>query len=50
MAPDEVVRKISEDAMARLNSLQGAEFGNAFANAQLCVQTAPVPSSFKARP
>ena len=42
MAPDEDVRKISDDAMARLNSLQGAEFDTAFANAQLRVQTAAV--------
>jgi putative membrane protein len=42
MAPDENVRKISEDAMTRLNSLQGAEFDTAFANAQLRVQTAAV--------
>jgi putative membrane protein len=38
MAPDEDVRKISDDAMARLNSLQGAEFDNA----QVRVQTAAV--------
>ena len=42
MAPDEDVRKIAEDAMTRLNSLQGAEFDTAFANAQLRVQTAAV--------
>jgi putative membrane protein len=42
MAPDEDVRKISEDAMGRLNSLQGAEFDTAFADAQLRVQTATV--------
>ena len=42
MAPDEDVRKISDDAMARLNSLQGAEFDTAFANAQVRVQTAAV--------
>jgi putative membrane protein len=41
MAPDEDVRKISDEAMARLNSLQGAEFDTAFANAQR-VQTAAV--------
>ena len=29
MAPDEDVRKISDDAMARLNTLQGAEFDTA---------------------
>ena len=42
MAPDEDVRKIADDAMARLNSLQGAEFDTAFADAQLRVQTAAV--------
>ena len=42
MAPDEDVRKISGDAMTRLNSVQGAEFDTAFANAQLRVQTAAV--------
>ena len=42
MAPDEEVRKIADDAMTRLNSLQGAEFDTAFADAQLRVQTAAV--------
>jgi putative membrane protein len=42
MAPDEDVRKIAADAMTRLNSLQGAEFDTAFADAQLRVQTAAV--------
>ena len=42
MAPDEDVRKISDDAMARLNSLQGAEFDTAYAAAQLRVQTVTV--------
>jgi putative membrane protein len=42
MAPDEDVRKISGDAMTRLNSLQGAEFDTAFADAQLRLQTAAV--------
>ena len=42
MAPDEDVRKISDDAMARLNSLQGADFDTAFSNAQVRVQTAAV--------
>ena len=42
MAPDENVRKIAEDAMTRLNSLQGAEFDTAFADAQLRVQAAAV--------
>ena len=42
MAPDEDVRKIAGDAMTRLNSLQGAEFDTAYADAQLRVQTAAV--------
>jgi len=42
MAPDEDVRKIADDAMARLNSLQGAKLDTAFANAQVRVQTAAV--------
>jgi putative membrane protein len=42
MAPDEDVRKIADDAMTRLNALQGAEFDTAFAAAQLRVQTAAV--------
>ena len=42
MAPDENVRKIAGDAMTRLNSLQGAEFDSAFADAQLRVQIAAV--------
>ena len=42
MAPDEEVRKIAGDAMTRLNSLQGAEFDTAFADAQLRLQTAAV--------
>ena len=42
MAPDEDVRKISDDAMGRLNTLQGAEFDTAFAAAQLRVQTVTV--------
>ena len=42
MAPDEDVRKLAEDAMMRLNSLQGAEFDAAFATAQLRVQTVVV--------
>lgn len=40
MAPDEDVRKIANNAMARLNSLQGAEFDTAFADAHVRVQTA----------
>lgn len=42
MAPDEDVRKIADDSMTRLNSLQGAEFDKAFADAQVRVQTAAV--------
>jgi putative membrane protein len=42
MAPDEDVRKISDEAMARLNSVQGAEFDTAYATAQVRVQTAAV--------
>lgn len=42
MAPDEDVRKIAGDAMTRLNSLQGAQFDTAFAEAQQRVQVAAV--------
>jgi putative membrane protein len=42
MAPDEDVRKIADDAMTRLNSLQSAEFDTAYVDAQLRVQTAAV--------
>ncbi len=42
MAPDEDVRKIADEAMARLNSVQGAEFDTAYATAQVRVQTAAV--------
>jgi len=42
MAPDEDIRKFTNEAMARLNSLQGAEFDTVFANAQQRVQTAAV--------
>ena len=42
MAPDAEVRALANDAMARLNSLQGAEFDSAYADAQLRVQTAAV--------
>jgi len=48
--------KISDDAMVRLNSLQGAEFDTAFAAAQLRVQTAavdqtvPIPRTARAAP
>ena len=42
MAPDEDGRKIADDSMSRLNSLQGAEFDKAYANAQVRLQTAAV--------
>ena len=42
MAPDEDVRKIADDAMTRLNSLQGTDFDKAYADAQVRVQTAAV--------
>ena len=42
MAPDAEIRALADEAMARLNSLQGAEFDTAFANAQLRVQTVVV--------
>jgi putative membrane protein len=42
MAPDEDVRKLADDSMARLNSLQGAEFDKAYADAQVRLQTAAV--------
>src|SRR5215510_8398905 len=42
VAPDEDVRKIAGDAMTRLNSIQGAEFDTALADARLRVQTAAV--------
>lgn len=42
MAPDAEVRAIADEAMTRLNSLQGAEFDTAFANAQQRVQTVTV--------
>jgi hypothetical protein len=42
MAPDEDVRKIANDAMTRLNSLQGADFDKAYADAQVRLQTAAV--------
>ena len=35
MAPDEDVRKIADEAMTRLNSLQGAEFDTAFGGCAL---------------
>lgn len=42
MAPDEDVRKLADDAMSRLNSLQGAEFDKAYADVQVRLQTAAV--------
>ena len=42
MAPEENFQKMDDDATARLNSLQGAEFDTAYAAAQLSVQTAAV--------
>ena len=42
MAPDEDVKKIADDAMSRLNSLQAAEFDKAYADAQVRLQTAAV--------
>ncbi|WP_422001064.1 DUF4142 domain-containing protein [Reyranella sp.] len=42
LAPDETVRKMANDAMARLNTLQGAAFDTAYANAQVAIQTAAV--------
>ena len=42
MAPDEDVRKIADDAMTRLNSLQGTDFDKAYADAQVRVQSAAV--------
>ena len=42
MAPEEDVRKLADDAMSRLNSLQGAEFDKAYADVQVRLQTAAV--------
>ena len=42
MVPDAEIRALADEAMTRLNSLQGAEFDTAFANAQLRVQTVVV--------
>ena len=39
MAPDAEVRALADEAMARLNSLQGAEFDTAYVDAQLRLQT-----------
>jgi putative membrane protein len=41
-APEENVRAIANDAMTRLNSLQGRDFDRAFADAQVRLQTAAV--------
>ena len=42
MAPDEQVRILTDEAMGRLRSLQGAEFDAAFADAQLRLQAVVV--------
>jgi putative membrane protein len=42
LASDENVRSIAENAMTRLNSLQGAEFDKAYADSQVRLQTAAV--------
>jgi putative membrane protein len=41
-APDEDVRKIADDSMNRLNTLQGVDFDRAYADAQVRLQTAAV--------
>jgi putative membrane protein len=41
-APDENVKAIADNAMSRLNSLQGSDFDKAYADAQVRVQTAAV--------
>lgn len=41
-APDDNVKSIADNAMSRLNSLQGSDFDKAFAEAQVRVQTAAV--------
>lgn len=41
-APDENVKSLADNAMSRLNSLQGADFDRAYADAQVRVQTAAV--------
>ena len=45
MAPDENVRKIADDAMARLNSLQGAEFDSATPTHSCACKPRPPPST-----
>jgi putative membrane protein len=42
LAPDANIRSMTQDAMARLNSLQGAAFDTAFADAQVRLQAAAV--------
>jgi putative membrane protein len=41
-APDENVRSLADTSITRLNSLQGADFDRAYADAQVRVQTAAV--------
>ena len=41
-APDENVKSLADNAMSRLNSLQGADFDRAYADAQVRVQSAAV--------
>lgn len=41
-APDENVKSIADNAMSRLNSLQGSDFDKAYADAQVRLQTAAV--------
>jgi putative membrane protein len=41
-APDENVKAIADNAMSRLNSLQGSDFDKAYADAQVRLQTAAV--------
>ena len=41
-APEENIKSIADDSMSRLNSLQGADFDRAYANAQVRVQNAAV--------
>ena len=41
-APDEEIRKIADDAMSRLNTLQGVDFDKAYTDTQVRLQTAAV--------
>ena len=41
-APEENIKSIADESMSRLNSLQGADFDRAYANAQVRVQNAAV--------